>query len=621
MVAAAPNSDLDPFDLKPAPTTLRENLEHRRRILERCAWDVEFREECWIRSKRDFVWWCNTFGWTHAIKDRKKFPKVPFILYPYQERAARDLIKAIGNEDRLIEKSRDMGATWIVLAVFTWFFIFHEDCSFLVGSRKQEFVDKAGSPKTLFYKIDFILDKLPGWMRPPIIPKEHRTQNHIENPLNGSVIDGESTNENFGAGDRRTAVFLDEFALVVEMGYRILGAVQDVTNCCIYNSTPMGAAGAYFDTRQMMAERSPHQILRFHWSDHPIKRRGLYTSIKGSDGAFLLEIQDKAYKFPENYQFILDGKQRSIAYDIRWKRAVNKQIIAQQWDIDYLMSGFQFFDTVKLAAAIEEMARDPRRTGELTVDPETQLPRWTTHGGGKLMLWVDLPADGKIPWNDIVIGADIASGSGGEQSSNSSASIARISTGEKIGELTDNQINPTEFATYCLRLCRWFNNAQLIWERNGPNGAQFGKVVKDSGYRYVYYQRSDTRFDNIRSKEPGWWTDADSKPALLGQYAQALFDRKFRNPSREALKECGQYVQKGVKIEHSRSLAGSTEDETATGEAHGDRVIADALVYRAIRDHGNPVRREPELKVPVDCAENRRKARMRAAREDDDRLW
>jgi hypothetical protein len=86
-------------------------------------------------------------------------------------------------------------------------------------------------------------------------------------------------------------------------------------------------------------------------------------------------------------------------------------------------------------------------------DPDWKNPKWLNQGaGGRLELWFEPMADGRTPWDDIVIGCDIASGSGGEMSSNSSASIARRTTGEKIGELTSNVINPTEFAHCALAL-------------------------------------------------------------------------------------------------------------------------------------------------------------------------
>lgn len=558
-----------------APKDVKENVFWREQILLRSARDIGFQTQLWVACKRNFSFWVDLFTYTISPKDNPKHPRIPFILYEFQEKAAASLIDALGKEDRLVEKSRDMGATWLILLIFVWRFLFYEDQSFLVGSRKQEFVDKIGDPKTLFSKIDFILDNLPRWMKPKVV----RKMNHIENPRLNCVIDGESTNENFGAGDRRVAVLLDEFALC-DFGHKILAAVGDVTNCCIYNSTPMGASGAYFDTREKMANETPHRIIRLHWSDHPLKRRGLYTSVDSQ-----LKILDTNYKFPKNYKFILDNTLRSVAYDARELRSPNRQIMASQWNIDYVKSGTQFFDGIKLAALIGDktIVRPPLVTGDLIRDTDGSLSFIET-AAGKLQLWFKIPLDGKIPWNDIVIGCDVASGTGGDDSSNSSASIVRRNTGEKIGELTSPLISPTDFAKYCLNLCEWMNRPLLIWERNGPNGAMFGKVIKDANYTNLYYQRKEARFDFVRYKEPGWYTSDESKPILLGTYAEALWTGAFINHSEAALLECGHYVQNGRKIEHSRSLAGATTDPTAIGEAHGDRCFVAGTMI--MTEHG-----------------------------------
>lgn len=609
--------------LGPVPKDPLANIRYRKRLHYLCEVDPEFRREVWIRCSRDFVFWCDGFVWTLATKLNRKFPRMPFVLFDVQERAARSIIRAIGLEDRLVEKSRDMGATWLIIAIFVWLFLFRADQSFLIGSRKQELVDKQGDPKSLFHKILFIIEHLPEWMRPFPESKmgDYRKQNHIENPKNGSVIDGESTNENFGAGDRRTAVLLDEFALV-DIGYRILAAIGDVSDCVIYNSTPLTASGAYYDVLQKLLLKHPDWVLRLHWTDHPYKRRGLYRS----DSKGNLELLDDPAVYPKGYDFVLDGKTRSFAYDARDRRSPNPQIMAQQWDIDYLKSGWQFFDAVKLEELLKNqlIVRPPLVRGEITLNPDWRSPKFVgQHRSGRLMLWTPLPLSGKWAFDDIGIACDIASGSGGDHSSNSSASIVRRSTGEKIGEWTDNLTPPNEFARTVLAIATWFNDAMISWERNGPNGAQFGKVIKDSGYTNLYRQKKEARFDYVENKEPGWWTSPENKASLLGTYAEALWAGLFSNHSEEALKECGHYVQNGNSIEHSRALANNSVDPTAAGDSHGDRVIADSLAYRMVEEYTKATRQVAEKRevIPVNCAAYRRQQRQEMAAEVGEYHW
>ncbi len=599
---------------KPAPKDDDKNRAYRREILTLAAGNEEFQEWCWVRSSRDFIFWADTFAYTYDPKTHPEFPNRRFVLFGYQGEGARKILKAIGIHDILIEKSRQMGVSWLLMAIFVWLWLFRPMQSILLGSRKEDLVDKPGDSSSLFWKLDYIIERLPVWMRPGF----DRTSKHLFNKGNKSAIDGESTNDNFGRGGTKTVIDLDEFQ-AADNGHKLQDATQAATNCRLFVGTPAGAAGAYHDQRTKMVESTPERVLTFHWRMNPIYAAGLY-SIEGCDKGSPPVILDGSYNFPDGFDFVNvvypQFKLRSPWFNEQCLRASSAQQIASELEIDYLQSGWQFFDPLRLKGVVDQITtRDAACRGEVLRDPDWKTPKWLEQGeGGRLELWFSPMADGRTPWDDVVIGCDIASGSGGEKSSNSSASIARRSTGEKIGELTSNTINPTEFANYALALCSWFNKAFLIWEQNGPNGAQFGKVVKDSGYRNIFYRKKETRLDFVQSKEPGWWTSDTTKPVLLGGYAEALFTGAFTNPSRAALVECGHYVQNGNKIEHSRSLASATEDPTAVGESHGDRVIADALVWRGIQDRaGQGNQAPPESQLPPNCALSRRLNRERAA--------
>jgi hypothetical protein len=80
-----------------------------------------------VRS-RDYkpIFWLNAFGWTFLQKKVgdegheavRPVPQshVPFITWKVQDDAIVDLVDAIDNgHDALIHKSRDMGASWIVV--------------------------------------------------------------------------------------------------------------------------------------------------------------------------------------------------------------------------------------------------------------------------------------------------------------------------------------------------------------------------------------------------------------------------------------------------------------------------------------------------------------------------
>ena len=117
------------------------------------------REQC----AKDILFWVNTFCFTYDPRlERQKV--VPFTTYPFQDDALLKLINAIRKGyDVGIEKSRDMGASWINLAAFTWLWQFSPMNSLLAVSRNESYVDGPSNPKSLFWKIDFLLEHQPKW--------------------------------------------------------------------------------------------------------------------------------------------------------------------------------------------------------------------------------------------------------------------------------------------------------------------------------------------------------------------------------------------------------------------------------------------------------------------------
>ena len=148
-------------------------------------------------------------------------PDVPFITWDIQDEALDTLDWCLSNgKDLLINKSRDMGASWICAGYDHWHWLFTEKCQILEMSRTKEYVDKTGNMKALFQKHDYINSWLQWWMRPPgCMPGGDSRQNmHMFNELSVACIDGESTTEHAASGDRRLIIVLEEFAKVEHGG-------------------------------------------------------------------------------------------------------------------------------------------------------------------------------------------------------------------------------------------------------------------------------------------------------------------------------------------------------------------------------------------------------------------
>lgn len=218
------------------------------------------------------IFFIENFGWTYNSRmvNMGQSAHIPFILYEFQKDAIRSLVEHIENgRDLLLEKSRDMGVTWLVVYVFLWFWLFRDGINFLVGSYKEALVDNR-SDDSMFGRLDYAIANLPKFMLPKgFSTKKHRTKLKIQNPVNFNLISGDTMNPDFGRGSRKTAIFFDELGswMYAKDAWESTG---DVTNCRIGNSTPKGA-NFYYKLRN-----SGIDLLTLHWTLHPLKDKEWY---------------------------------------------------------------------------------------------------------------------------------------------------------------------------------------------------------------------------------------------------------------------------------------------------------------------------------------------------------
>lgn len=536
--------------LRPAPKDLLQNLKYRRLLLDAAADSKDLQQEIFSRCARDVVYFSDFALWTYSIKDFPSNPHRPFILWPYQERGVRTIMEHLGKADMSAEKTRDMGFSWTILAVFLHQWLFRDSQAFLIGSRKEEFVDKAGDAKSLFWKILYFLKHLPPWMRPPFT----RTKLHLANNLNNSTIDGESTNEDFARGDRRVAILLDE-AAAMPNGYEVISSAHYATNCCILGSTYKGTGGMFYEITQALKKESPDRVLRWHWTEHPIKSKGLCLK---------------------------DGKPSSPWYEDACRRANYSRVeIGSEIDIDPAAAGDQFFDPDVLSKILKEMPLDPVFVGELQFGMDLK-PRWVSGQRGRLEVWCPLSGDGKPPKGKYVIANDISAGTGGDTGSQSVASVYDAMSGELVAKLATNMLNPQRFGDYVVTLCNWFHGAYLAWERQGPGNQFRDQVMKECGYRYVYMGEDYDSMTRKKTRKPGWAPGRGKKADLIGAYREALFMGKIQNRSRKALEECREFVYHSGDAIHSKDK--NAQEESRKGANHGDHVISDAIAWLAMQD-------------------------------------
>lgn len=545
-------------------------------------------DQLWTVCSRDPLFYYNTFVFTYdpRLEEVGLNPAIPFITYDYQDRAILELLNAIGRHDVGIEKSRDMGASWMCLLTFEWFWRFKKNLSFMMMSRKEELVDNKEDYNALFPKIDFVHKYQPAWL----LPRKHRSHMMLKNLDTGSVMTGLTTTGTSGAGGRCTGALIDEFGLFkLSEGYSSLGAVQHTTKCRIMNSTYRGQFGAYYDTMEKMKKTGQHTI-RLHWSQHPEKKKGLYRGLNGR-----LELLDKNYVHPKGYEFIFDGTLRSPYYDNECKRTPIPTQIAEDLDINPSGAASRPFDKDVLERHIETQCRPipPFSIGTIEVRQDGTV-EFVPMASGNFILWMRLTAGGKVPENEeFVVSADISAGTG---ASDSCLSIVNRRTGEKVAQFSSNRIVPLDFADLAVAVAKWFNDALMIWEKNGSVGISFGKQVIASGYRKVYFRQDEKKLLNRKpTDQPGWHMDDDTKGMLFSRYQNRLATFRFINHSESAVLECGNYIYTGDGgIEHQK--AATALDPSARSDNHGDQVVADALACWLVEDR--PLAKVEEKEAP-----------------------
>ncbi len=250
----------------------RADLETRLRWLRTAHRDLRLQALLLECCRRDIHFWFEHFCWT--FDPRRPQPHQPFVPYPFQRSIIGEITRCIDTgADLLIEKSRDMGVSWLTLLVFQYYWLFRAGSNFHLGSRKQETVDRRGDISTLFEKLRYNLDWLPPWMRPcGYVPARHDNLLRLINPANGNILTGESSNENFARGGRYKAVLFDEFPFWDNDDAAFASAGQS-TPCRIVVGTPYGKANRF---ARLRFEGRMNRITA-HWRLHPEKDDAWYA--------------------------------------------------------------------------------------------------------------------------------------------------------------------------------------------------------------------------------------------------------------------------------------------------------------------------------------------------------
>lgn len=197
--------------------------------------------------------------------------EVPFILFPKQREWIHWLLERWkAREPGITEKSRDMGLSWLMVGTACSLCLFYPGMAVGFGSRKQEYVDRLGDPKSLFYKARKFIENLPKEFRPGWRASLHAPHMRIMFPATSATITGEA-GDNIGRGDRTALYFTDEDAYI-EHPELVDAALSNTTNCRQRVSSVNGMANTFAIKRH----EGKVKVFTFHWRDDPRKDEKWY---------------------------------------------------------------------------------------------------------------------------------------------------------------------------------------------------------------------------------------------------------------------------------------------------------------------------------------------------------
>ena len=579
------------------------NIKFRRLCLEIGYDSPENAHQLWIMCARDPLFFLNTFAFLLEARKKQDWntidrygtsKEIPFITRGYQDNVIMKSVLYLGRQDIKIPKSRETGISWITVALAAWDWIFHDQTHIGFVSKDLLSANNPDDPDALFSKFEFLLQRLPYWLLSPTDYERNITKNTFKNIRNGSSLTAYAAKGDIGRGGRKAWMLMDEFHFF-EQGddYAAMDSTVHVTPCRVFVSTAnrdRGMAGAFYD---VVSDDTKNGVtIVVDWKDDPEKRRGLYHSeqIEGTD-TYKLIIDDmkfwldfanhdaqKTFRHPvkkdETYQFILDGRHRSLYYDHVWNRpGSTPQSVAAELDRNFGGATAQIMDPQLLQRAIASV-KPVTMSGDLMRNPE-KPDDWIFQrlmAGGMVNIWCGLGDKNTPPKSEYVFGADISAGTGGEWSSYSALEGIDKKTGEHVFEWRSNRLDPIQFAELAVWVCKWFYGAYLIPEVNGPLGQLFiNKAVLDLKYGNVFKQVKAKVSWREKTEKIGY-VNSDKGIELLKTMEAAIRKKRVQLNSLIALNECSRYFMKNGKLVHS--AAETTDDGAGMGLAHGDAAIA-----------------------------------------------
>lgn len=546
--------DLPFYNLLPKDPV--ELLKFRIYVRQRCLEDVQFREMIDQMCSQDCAFFIQVFGFFHETRETgQHVGKFPVRLYADQVDLIAWFMGAIGKTDIIVEKTRGIGLSYLLVCVYLWLWKYRgESLDLALISKQESTLDIPRRPSSLLGKLDLLFENLPMWMQVDNDGRSilHRTlkDHKFVNLQNGNAIFGFVPTSDKLRGGRYYAVGIDEGAFLDNNDQRFLAATQEVTFCRLWVSTHNGTATLFY--RLTRDEKSDLLRIATWWWNNEHCRKGLYKVEKGK----VLNLDD--HMIPDyKYSFEHAGKLRSWWLDRAFRRAgANPQLIFEE------LYGIAALDGRKMIRKsildiMDESSIQPRFRGYVTEKGE-----FIEDADGQWFLWTDPDQ----LHSTYAVGCDSALGVPGGDFAGFCAIDEK--TGATVMTAMLPNVNGLEFARLAVGACklltgaRGAGQAKLVYESTGIN-TTFAQELKRLKYPSVFQGPN---------KKPGL-PNKDKGESWLLEFGRAVQDSEAVVFDERIREDLGNFEYDSNKFE--LVFAGA--------DGHGDLGIATGLAWQGAK--------------------------------------
>lgn len=280
------------------------------------------------------------------VIDLETMREAPLEAWPHQ----RELIKEWIDLDHLaehgypafrtlhLEKSRQLGTTWIVAWVVLWCLTYHSIAGLAMSLHRDEVDDggQSSTPDSFFGRVRFMWrhEKFPAARRAPLqfIGGNDPMIRNLARPQ--AYVVGEGATPDPGRGGKYGYGFLDEAARI-PYGEAVQAALgRAIPAGRFYNSTPKGKDNLFYRLRK--TRPLGYRFLRFHWSIHPLYGKGQHVAGERPETCRMCKGVAENLRWdpsnPRTHRY--PGKLASPWYDGAVLDMTDEQV-ARELDIDY----------------------------------------------------------------------------------------------------------------------------------------------------------------------------------------------------------------------------------------------------------------------------------------------